>query len=82
MPGSTAISSVNAALEGFVRAAVLEIPRGIRINVVSPPWVSETLAAMRRDCSVGMPAVKVLRAYIETIESRRNGEVIDVCGSA
>src|SRR5215469_8626125 len=37
MPGSTAISLVNAGLEGFVRAAALELPRGLRINVVSPP---------------------------------------------
>ncbi|WP_198284092.1 SDR family oxidoreductase, partial [Bacillus cereus] len=30
-------TAVNAALEGFVRAAALELlPRGLRINVVSP----------------------------------------------
>jgi len=46
MPGSAAISLVNAGLEGFVRAAALELPRGIRVNVVSPPWVSETLTSM------------------------------------
>ena len=37
MPGSAAISIVNAGLEGFVRAAALEAPRGVRVNVVSPP---------------------------------------------
>jgi NAD(P)-dependent dehydrogenase (short-subunit alcohol dehydrogenase family) len=37
MPGSAAISLVNAGLEGFVRAAALEMARGIRVNVVSPP---------------------------------------------
>src|SRR5450755_4505425 len=42
-PGSSAISLVNAGVEAFVRAAALEAPRGIRVNVVSPPWVSETL---------------------------------------
>jgi NAD(P)-dependent dehydrogenase (short-subunit alcohol dehydrogenase family) len=82
MSGSAAISLVNAALEGFVRAAALEMPRGIRINVVSPPWVSETLAAMGRDSSVGVPAVKVARAYVESVESQRNGEVIDARGFA
>ena len=46
MPGSGAVSLVNAGLEGFVRAAALEAPRKIRVNVVSPPWVSETLKAM------------------------------------
>src|SRR5205807_7450242 len=44
--GSGAVSLVNAGLEGFARAAALEAPRGIRINAVSPPWVSETLQAL------------------------------------
>lgn len=77
MPGSAAISLVNAGLEGFVRAAVLEMPRGIRANVVSPPWVSETLVAMGRDPGVGMPAAQVAAAYQESVESQRSGEVLD-----
>lgn len=35
-PGGAAISLVNAGLEGFVRAAALELPRGLRINAVAP----------------------------------------------
>lgn len=77
MPGSAAVSLVNAGLEGFVRAAALEMPRGIRINVVSPPWVSETLTAMGKDPSGGMPAEQVARAYVESVESSRSGEVLD-----
>jgi NAD(P)-dependent dehydrogenase (short-subunit alcohol dehydrogenase family) len=77
MPGSAAISLVNAGLEGFVRAAALEMLRGIRINVVSPPWVKETLEAMGRDSSSGMPAARVAAAYIESLEGKRNGEVLD-----
>ena len=77
MPGSAAISLVNAGLEGFVRAAALEMPRGIRINVVSPPWIKETLQAMGWDASGGMPADRVAAAYVESLESRRSGEVID-----
>ena len=77
MPGSTAISLVNAGLEGFVRAAALEMKRGIRVNAVSPPWVSETLAAMGRDPSAGMSAAKVASAYIESVEGRANGKIID-----
>lgn len=61
-PGSAVISLVNAGLEGFARAAALELPRGIRINVVSPPWVSETLAIMGQDASMGMPAAQVAGA--------------------
>ncbi len=77
MPGSAAISLVNAALEGFGRAAALEAPRGIRVNVVSPPWVSETLEAMGRDPQGGLPAAQVARAYVESVEGGRSGAVLD-----
>lgn len=79
-PGSAAISLVNAALEGFVRAAALEMPRGIRVNVVSPGWVSETLAAMGRDPAAGTPAADVARAYVESVDGRRTGAVLDASG--
>jgi NAD(P)-dependent dehydrogenase (short-subunit alcohol dehydrogenase family) len=75
--GSPAISLVNAGLEGFVRAAALELPRGIRVNVVSPPWVTETLKALGRDPSTGTPAAVVAQAYVRSVESVQNGQVID-----
>jgi NAD(P)-dependent dehydrogenase (short-subunit alcohol dehydrogenase family) len=76
-PGSAAISLVNAGLEGFARAAALEMPRDIRINVVSPPWVSETLQAMGQDPSGGMPAAEVARAYVDAVTGAHNGQVLD-----
>ena len=77
MPGSASISMVNAGLEGFVRAAALEMPRGLRINVVSPPWVKETLVALGMDSSGGMPAEKVAQAYRASISGTRSGTVIN-----
>lgn len=77
IPGSTSISMVNAGLEGFVRAAALEMPRGIRINVVSPPWVKETLEALGMDSSSGMPAERVAQAYRASIGGTRSGTVIN-----
>lgn len=77
MEGSAAISLVNAGLEGFVRAAALEMPRGLRVNVVSPPWVSETLEAMGEDPSGGLPAAQVAQAYRASLEGQQNGAVID-----
>lgn len=77
MPGGAAISMVNAGVEGFVRGAAVELPRGIRINAVSPPWVSETLEAMGRDPSSGLPAATVATAYVEAVHGSRNGETID-----
>jgi NAD(P)-dependent dehydrogenase (short-subunit alcohol dehydrogenase family) len=76
-PGGSAISLVNAGVEAFVKAAALEMPRGVRVNVVSPPWVSETLAAMGRDTAGGLPAATVARAYVESVEGNGNGEVLD-----
>jgi NAD(P)-dependent dehydrogenase (short-subunit alcohol dehydrogenase family) len=75
-PGSAAVSLVNAGVEAFARAAALELPRGLRINVVSPPWVSETLQVMGRDPAGGLPAVDVARSYVESVEGTRTGVVI------
>ncbi len=77
MKGSASISMVNAGLEGFVRAAALELPRGIRVNVVSPPWVTETLIALKMDPSLGMPAITVAQAYLASIEGAATGQTID-----
>ncbi len=77
VPGSAAISLVNAGVEAFARAAALELPRGIRVNVVSPPWVSETLEAMGRDPASGLPASQVANAYIASVEGEMTGEVLD-----
>lgn len=76
IPGSTAASLTNAAIEGFARAAALEAPGGIRINVVSPPWISETLRAMGRSPAAGLPAADAARAYVEAVEGTLNGQVL------
>jgi NAD(P)-dependent dehydrogenase (short-subunit alcohol dehydrogenase family) len=68
---------LNAGLEGFVRVAALEAPRGIRVNVVSPPWVTETLDALGMKGVPGMPAARVAAAYVESVEGQRTGQVLD-----
>lgn len=78
MPGSAAISMVNAGLEGFVRAAQLELKAGVRVNVVSPIWVAETLQALGRDPAGGMPAAQVARAYLASVIGPMQGKVLDV----
>jgi NAD(P)-dependent dehydrogenase (short-subunit alcohol dehydrogenase family) len=76
MQGSAAISLVNSGLEGFARAAALEAPRGIRVNVVSPPWVSETLVEMGQDPSGGLPSATVARTYAESVEGTMTGQIL------
>jgi NAD(P)-dependent dehydrogenase (short-subunit alcohol dehydrogenase family) len=77
MQGGAAISLVNAGVEGFVRGAALEAPRGIRVNAVSPPWVSETLLALKMDPSQGLPAAVVARAYLRSVTGRDNGATLE-----
>ena len=78
MLGSAAISLVNAGLEGFVRAAALEAPRGLRVNIASPPWVTETLKAFGMDASQGRSAAEVAQLYVRGVEGRDNGAVLEI----
>jgi NAD(P)-dependent dehydrogenase (short-subunit alcohol dehydrogenase family) len=77
MPGGAAISPVNAALEGFGRAAALELPRGQHINVIAPGWVTETLIAFKMDPGIGLPAAEVAKAYVRAVEGNMTGQVFD-----
>ena len=77
MPGSAAISLVNAGVEGFVRAAALEAPRGIRVNAVSPPWVSETLQALKMDPSQGLAASVVAQTYVRSVTGTDTGSILE-----
>lgn len=74
MAGAAFGALVNAGLEAFVRAAALELPRGLRVNAVSPGWVRETLLAMGEDG--GTPAADVARAYVDAVEGTAQGQVI------
>ena len=75
--GGAALAMVNAGVEAFARCAALELPRGIRITVVSPPWVEETLRRLGMDPTLGLPAATVARSYVDSITGRRTGEVLD-----
>ena len=78
MPGAAAISMVNAGLEGFGRAAALElINERVRVNVVSPPWVTETLIAYKMDPTHGLRAAENAKAYVKSVEGDATGLIID-----
>jgi NAD(P)-dependent dehydrogenase (short-subunit alcohol dehydrogenase family) len=77
MPGSASISIVNAGLEGFARAAALEMPRRLRINAVSPPWVKETMVKFGMDPTPGLAASDVAKAYVTAVEGSHQGKVLD-----
>ncbi|MFG2943528.1 short chain dehydrogenase [Streptomyces sp. NPDC048282] len=75
-PGSSFGSLVNAGLEAFVQAAAIEMPRGLRVNVVSPGWVMETLAKLGMDIRGGTPLSDVVHAYIEVLTGEMQGQTL------
>jgi len=75
--GSASISTVNAGLEGFVRAAALELPRNLRINAISPPWIKETLIKLRMDPTPGLASAEVAKAYVAAVEGPHQGKILD-----
>ncbi|KND57676.1 short chain dehydrogenase [Candidatus Paraburkholderia schumanniana] len=76
MIGSAAVSIVNAGIEGFARAAALELQGKIRVNVVSPGWVAETLKSMGKDASQGIAAADVAEVYQRAIDEPISGQVL------
>lgn len=74
MPGVPALAMANGALESFTRAAALDLPRHIRINTISPPFIKET--AERMGMPGGLPAADNAQAYVAVVEGRETGQVI------
>lgn len=71
---------VNAGLDGFVRGAAIELPRGIRINVVSPTVIQESMkdyAPYFRGFDA-VPAAKAALAYSKSVEGLQTGRVYSV----
>jgi NAD(P)-dependent dehydrogenase (short-subunit alcohol dehydrogenase family) len=73
---------VNAGLEGFVRAAALEMPRGIRINAVTPPWVKETMVKFGMDPTPGLASAEVAKAYVAAVEGSQQGQILEAARRA
>jgi len=74
MPGVTPLAMTNGALESFARAAALDLPRGIRINTISPPFIKET--AEKMGLPGGLPAVENAKTYVALVEGKETGQVV------
>ncbi len=73
-------STVNRALDGFVTGAAVEMPRGLRINVISPTLVDESVETYG-PYFYGMETVPVKRvalAYSRSVEGAENGKTYRV----
>jgi NAD(P)-dependent dehydrogenase (short-subunit alcohol dehydrogenase family) len=75
-PGSAGGALVNAGLEAFVSAAAAEMPRRLRVNVVSPGWVRESLVQLGMSSSGATPATEVAHAYVKAVEGNMQGQTI------
>jgi NAD(P)-dependent dehydrogenase (short-subunit alcohol dehydrogenase family) len=73
-------SLVNGALDSFVRAAAIELPRGMRINAISPGVLEESLPSygpyFRGHDAV--PGKRVANAYVKSVEGALTGQVLRV----
>ncbi|MFZ3185330.1 MAG: short chain dehydrogenase [Pseudomonas sp.] len=74
--GSSA-SMVNAAIDGFVRGAAIELPRGLRINSVSPTVVEESLPTYGPYFRgfKPVPAAVAALAFAKSVEGAQTGQV-------
>jgi len=77
--GSSA-SMVNGAIEAFVRAAAVELPRGLRINAVSPNVFAESMPGYAPYFR-GFEAIPVARAalaFSRSVEGVQTGQVFKI----
>ena len=68
---------VNGGLEGFVHGAAIVMPRGVRINLVSPTVIEESLPAYGpffRGVKA-VPAAEAALAYAKSVEGAQTGRV-------
>lgn len=76
----TSSAMVNGALEGFVKNSAIEMPKGIRINLVSPTVISEAMdiygAYFRGFKSVSVAEAAL--AYSKSVEGAQTGQVYRV----
>ncbi|AUZ76453.1 MULTISPECIES: short chain dehydrogenase [Aeromonas] len=75
-------TTINGAIDHFVKAAACELPRGLRINVVSPTVLTESMDkyASFFPGFVPVPAARVAQAYQKSVLGVQTGQVFRVNG--
>jgi NAD(P)-dependent dehydrogenase (short-subunit alcohol dehydrogenase family) len=78
--GGAAISMVNGAVNSFALAAAQELPRGLRINVVCPNVVEDSVE-FYGDVFAGFNAAsmnRVVNGYVRSVEGLITGRIIKI----
>jgi len=77
MHAGTIGTTINHMVEGFVKGSAVELPRGVRINCVSPTVLTESVAY---HCHfTGFPTIsasEVALAYLRTISTPITGRIL------
>jgi NAD(P)-dependent dehydrogenase (short-subunit alcohol dehydrogenase family) len=68
---------INGGLEAFARSAAIELPRGLRINVVSPTVTEESWSAFGPffPGQKPVPASDAALGYVKSVEGMQTGKV-------
>lgn len=77
---TTSAAMVNGGVHSFVKAAALELKRGVRVNVVASGLVEDAVDKYR-DYFPGhnaIPMEKVVNGYVRSVEGKGNGEIIRI----
>lgn len=76
----TSAAMVNGALNGFVTSAAIEMPRSMRINIVSPTVVAEAMGAYENFFRGfdPVPVSKVALAFSKSVEGLQTGKIFKV----
>jgi NAD(P)-dependent dehydrogenase (short-subunit alcohol dehydrogenase family) len=76
VPGVPAVAMANGGIESFARGAALDLPRGIRIAAISPPFITETAEEMGMSLSGTIPAAENAQSYLAFVAGELEGPVI------
>lgn len=78
--GSVAVALINGGINSFAIAAAQEMPRGMRVNVVCPTVVEDSMD-LYADFFPGYDAVsmdRVVNGYVRCVEGRINGRILRI----
>jgi NAD(P)-dependent dehydrogenase (short-subunit alcohol dehydrogenase family) len=80
IPQGSSAAMVNGAIEGFVIGSALELPRGIRINAVSPTVIEEAMEAYAPFFRgyEPIPAAIAALGFSKSVEGLQTGKIIKI----
>ncbi|HQS47481.1 MAG: short chain dehydrogenase [Rhizobiales bacterium 17-65-6] len=77
MHGGSIGTTINHMVEGFVKASAVELPRGVRINCISPTVLAESVAYHAYFTGfTPVTAAEVALAYLRAISTPITGRIL------